>query len=150
MKRVLFLGLVATAAGLGFAAVGAARPSVIVVEIFEHAVTDKTTDTGKKGDWSGNSLTFANPIYDGADKLKVGTDDGFCVPPRRQSRLRVLVDHLPAQGPDHSGGPLLRQKTQRARDHRWDRCLRERTQWEWPSTPRRVGRSTTSSSTSPS
>ena len=57
-----------------------ARPSVtVVIDVFEHAVTDKTTDTGKKGDSAGDILTFANPIYDGADKLKVGIDNGFCV-----------------------------------------------------------------------
>ena len=78
MKQVLFLSLVATAIGLVFA--GAARPSVTgLIDVFEHAETDKTTDTGKKGDSAGDILTFANPIFDGADKQKVGTDNGFCV-----------------------------------------------------------------------
>jgi hypothetical protein len=78
MTRGLLLGLVATAVGLIFAAVGSARPAVTVMFVVEHANTDTTTDTGKKGDSAGDTLTFANPIFDGADKTKVGTDNGFC------------------------------------------------------------------------
>jgi allene oxide cyclase len=79
MTRVLLLGLAATAVGLVFTAIGSARPSATVVHVVEHANTDATTDTGKKGDSAGDILTFANPVFDGADKTKVGTDNGFCM-----------------------------------------------------------------------
>jgi hypothetical protein len=79
MKRVLLLGLTAATVGLVFTTVGAARPAVTVVHVVEHANTDATTDTGKKGDSAGDILTFANPVYDQADGKKAGTDNGYCV-----------------------------------------------------------------------
>ncbi len=45
----------------------------------EHADTDAVTDTGAKGDSAGDLLTFANPVFDKANKAKVGSDQGFCV-----------------------------------------------------------------------
>ncbi|MET0658251.1 MAG: dirigent protein [Steroidobacteraceae bacterium] len=50
-----------------------------VLTLVEHADTDATTDLGVKGDSVGDILTFANPIYDAANKTKVGTDQGYCV-----------------------------------------------------------------------
>jgi hypothetical protein len=47
--------------------------------VIEHATTDATTDTGATGDSAGDILTFANDVYDAADKTKVGTDQGSCV-----------------------------------------------------------------------
>ena len=47
--------------------------------VIEHATTDATTDTGAPGDSAGDILTFANQIFDKADKHKVGTDQGYCV-----------------------------------------------------------------------
>ena len=79
MKRVLLLGLAVGVVGLVLASVGAARPAVAVVHVVEHADTDATTDTGKKGDSAGDILTFANPVYDQADRKKVGTDNGYCI-----------------------------------------------------------------------
>jgi allene oxide cyclase len=48
------------------------------VHVVEHAVTDAVSN-GKNGDALGNVLTFANPVFDAADKKQVGTDNGFCV-----------------------------------------------------------------------
>jgi hypothetical protein len=50
-----------------------------VVTVIEHATTDATTDTGTAGDSSGDILTFANEVFDGADAQKVGTDQGYCI-----------------------------------------------------------------------
>ncbi|HQR24929.1 MAG TPA: dirigent protein [Steroidobacteraceae bacterium] len=59
---------------------GTARASAgEVIAVVEHADTDATTDTGAKGDSVGDILTFANPVFDKANKVKVGTDQGFCV-----------------------------------------------------------------------
>ena len=49
------------------------------LQLVERAETDATLDLGTKGDSVGDLLTFANPIYDAANKVKVGTDQGYCV-----------------------------------------------------------------------
>jgi allene oxide cyclase len=49
------------------------------LSVIEHAVSDKVIDTGKAGDTSGDLLTFNNPIYDSANKTKVGHDQGDCI-----------------------------------------------------------------------
>jgi allene oxide cyclase len=49
------------------------------ITVIEHATTDTTTDTGAKGDSVGDILTFANDVFDAADKTKVGTDNGYCL-----------------------------------------------------------------------
>jgi allene oxide cyclase len=50
-----------------------------VVSLVEHADTDAVTDTGEKGDSVGDILTFANPVFDKANRTRVGTDQGYCV-----------------------------------------------------------------------
>jgi hypothetical protein len=47
--------------------------------VVEHAATDATASIGKAKDNRGDILTFANPIFDAADKKQVGTDNGFCI-----------------------------------------------------------------------
>jgi Allene oxide cyclase len=49
------------------------------IQVVERALTDTTIDLGAKGDSVGDLLTFANPIYDAANKTKVGSDQGYCV-----------------------------------------------------------------------
>ncbi len=49
------------------------------ITVIEHATTDTVTDTGAKGDTVGDVLTFANAVFDAANKKQVGTDQGFCV-----------------------------------------------------------------------
>jgi allene oxide cyclase len=65
------------AVALMFAAARASAGEV--VNVVEHADTDAVTDTGAKGDSAGDVLTFANPVFDKANKTKVGTDQGYCV-----------------------------------------------------------------------
>jgi Allene oxide cyclase len=47
--------------------------------VIEHATTDAVTDTGAAGDSAGDLLTFANDVFNAADKKQVGTDQGYCV-----------------------------------------------------------------------
>jgi hypothetical protein len=47
--------------------------------VVEHAATDAVTDTGAPGDSAGDLLSFANPVFDAANKTQVGTDQGFCI-----------------------------------------------------------------------
>jgi Allene oxide cyclase len=49
------------------------------IQVVERALTDTTIDLGAKGDSVGDLLTFANPIYDAANKTKMGSDQGYCV-----------------------------------------------------------------------
>lgn len=55
---------------------GGARGALVVTE---HADTDATTDTGASGDSAGDVLTFANPVFDAADRSQVATDQGYCI-----------------------------------------------------------------------
>lgn len=60
-----------------FAAGNAAAGEVI--SVVERADTDAVTDLGAKGDSAGDLLTFANPVFDKANKTQVGTNQGYCV-----------------------------------------------------------------------
>jgi allene oxide cyclase len=66
---------------LGAVAVLAAVPALAAekIQLVEHADTDATLDLGAKGDSVGDLLTFANPVYDAANKTQVGSDQGYCV-----------------------------------------------------------------------
>jgi hypothetical protein len=74
-------GKFAVAAGV-YALLGAVALPVSAAErlaVVERATTDTTVDLGAKGDSVGDLLTFANPIYDAANKTQLGTDQGYCV-----------------------------------------------------------------------
>lgn len=47
--------------------------------VVEHAATDATASVGNAKDNAGDILTFANPIFDAANKKQIGTDNGFCI-----------------------------------------------------------------------
>jgi allene oxide cyclase len=65
--------VVATALAGGTASTGK------TIRVVERATTDAVTETGKKGDTSGDLLTFANQVYDAANAKAVGADDGWCI-----------------------------------------------------------------------
>ena len=60
--------------------VGASTPSLAAgsFTLVERATSDAVTDTGAKDDSVGDILTFANEIYDEANKKAVGSDTGYC------------------------------------------------------------------------
>jgi allene oxide cyclase len=58
---------------------GASEPEPIRIAVVEHAETDVVEDLGKMGDSNGDLLTFANPLFDEANKKKVGTNQGYCI-----------------------------------------------------------------------
>ena len=89
-KPILALALtVATVAGVSAVAVGTAiaGPSHHVAgaassyrfTVVEHAITDTVVDTGPKGDSLGDVLAFGNPIFDAANRVRTGSDNGSCV-----------------------------------------------------------------------
>jgi hypothetical protein len=49
------------------------------IKVVERATSDAVTDTGATGDTVGDLLTFANTVYDAANKKAVGSDQGFCI-----------------------------------------------------------------------
>jgi allene oxide cyclase len=74
MKRATLLFAGALALLAPFAALAAER-----IQVVEHADTDAVLDLGAKGDSVGDLLTFSNPVFDAANKTKLGTDQGYCV-----------------------------------------------------------------------
>jgi len=86
MKRLLIAVAAAAAAVIVVAVVNAAASSSGSkaagggsIHVVEHATTDAVTNGDASVDTAGNVLTFANDVYDAADKHKVGTDQGYCV-----------------------------------------------------------------------
>ena len=85
MKRLLVVsGALAAVAAVLFVSPATATKEgpqgrETVIPLVERAVSDATTDTGAAGDSAGDILTFANPLYDQADAVQVGTDQGYCV-----------------------------------------------------------------------
>lgn len=55
----------------------AAGPKQIV--LVERATSDAVLDTGAQGDSAGDILTFANEVFDEANKTKVGDNNGWCI-----------------------------------------------------------------------
>jgi allene oxide cyclase len=47
--------------------------------VVERPTDETTVDLGAKGDAIGDLLVFANPVFDAANKVQVGTDQGYCV-----------------------------------------------------------------------
>ncbi|MFI4889090.1 MAG: allene oxide cyclase family protein [Steroidobacterales bacterium] len=75
MKTSPGISLVAVAALVALPALAAEQLHVV-----EHPINETTINLTKKGvDAVGDLLSFANPVFDAANKTQVGTDQGFCV-----------------------------------------------------------------------
>ena len=57
----------------------AAADGSMNINLVERATIEAVLDTGDKGDSAGDVLTFINDIYDEANKVKVGSDNGYCM-----------------------------------------------------------------------
>lgn len=64
--------------GIGLAA-GPVSAETTMLNLVERATTDAVTKTGKADDNAGDLLTFANEVFDEANKEKVGSDTGWCI-----------------------------------------------------------------------
>jgi allene oxide cyclase len=49
------------------------------IKVVERPVGETTVDLGKKGDSRGDLLVFSNEVFDAANKIRVGSDQGYCV-----------------------------------------------------------------------
>jgi allene oxide cyclase len=113
MSRSVALVSLVAALTLFLAGFGAGRwsPSPAAaketVTVIEHTTTQTALDLGDKGDTVGDTLTFANDLYDANDVNVVGHDQGSCV--RTQpgkawecSWTNILPDGtIVVQGPDY-------------------------------------------------
>jgi len=59
--------------------VSAAGPNVTRLAVIEHATTDTVVDLTTNGDSTGDLLTFHNELFDDANEIVVGTNQGECV-----------------------------------------------------------------------
>jgi Allene oxide cyclase len=78
VKRLSLVLLLCVAAAACLVPAASARRSKHVT-VIEHATTDTTIDVGKKGDSTGDILTFHNKVFNAADTRRVGTDQGTCI-----------------------------------------------------------------------
>jgi hypothetical protein len=81
----------------------AAKPMHLV----EHATSDATAHIGKGADNRGDVLTFANDVYDAANKMKVGTDNGYCVRTVVGKSFECIWTLMLAGGQITTEGPFL-------------------------------------------
>ena len=59
--------------------VSVAGPNVTRLAVIEHATTDTVVDLTTNGDSTGDLLTFHNELFDDANEIVVGTNQGECV-----------------------------------------------------------------------
>ena len=110
MKRIelsasfLTMGLIASASCFSLSTPSLAADSFSVVE---RATSDAVTDTGAKGDSVGDILTFANEIYDEANKKVVGSDTGYCFRTTVGKSWECAWTNTLADGQINVAGPFL-------------------------------------------
>ncbi len=54
-------------------------PAAQQIKVVERPVGETTVDLGKKGDSRGDLLVFANEVFDAANSIRIGSDQGYCV-----------------------------------------------------------------------
>lgn len=75
MKHCSILGACAALLLTGPLAVASEK-----IVLIEHPTNETTVHTTKpETDAVGDVLSFANPVFDAANKLRVGSDQGFCI-----------------------------------------------------------------------
>lgn len=81
--------------------------------VIEHAATDATASVGKAKDNRGDILTFANPVFDSANKKQVGDDNGFCIRTVAGKAyeciwtLKLADGQITSEGPFHDVGDTM-------------------------------------------
>ena len=64
---------------LGFTIFAGTAMAGVQFTVVEHAVTDTTIHVAGHGDKFGNLLVFSDPVYNAANRIRVGRDQGFCI-----------------------------------------------------------------------
>jgi hypothetical protein len=85
-----------------------ARAADKTLHVVERAKSDAiNVHGGKAADNVGDILTFANPIYDAADKTLIGSDQGYCVRVMLGKAFECHWTLLLAKGQLTVDGPFL-------------------------------------------
>jgi allene oxide cyclase len=79
MKSKKHYLLAATAAAAALLLSAAPADAGERLSFVEHPTDEKTINLSGKPDAIGDLLVFANPVIDAANKVQVGTDQGYCV-----------------------------------------------------------------------
>ena len=84
--RLRLIAVLAAGIGAGlviqavaFGGTGSKIRTPVTIHVIEHARTDTVIDTGRKGDTTGDLLTFHNPVFDATDSARAGRDQGQCI-----------------------------------------------------------------------
>ncbi|HEU0193634.1 MAG TPA: dirigent protein [Gaiellales bacterium] len=107
LAAVLASGLTAAAVAFaGGSGGGLSQPRTI--HVVEHPVTDQVIDIGAKGDSPGDQLPFANPVFNGANTHRAGSDQGNCVrASSKQGRWECMWTTFLHRGQITVEGPYL-------------------------------------------
>jgi allene oxide cyclase len=106
LRRALVFSSLAMA-GFAAAVAPAAAGGSISLDLVERAASDTVIDTGAKGDSAGDILTFANDLYDKANKTKVGDDNGWCMRTLAGKAWECVATLTLADGQVTVEGPFL-------------------------------------------
>ncbi|MFN8470067.1 MAG: allene oxide cyclase family protein [Caldilineaceae bacterium] len=79
MKLLLAAGALVLPVLLAGVLSGCAPSVTQTITYVEHADTDAVGDVAPEGDSVGDTLGFANPVYDADNQVQVGTDNGSCI-----------------------------------------------------------------------
>ena len=104
MRRAMLAILMTAAAS---ASAGAASAGPATVAVVERATTNRIVDVGTPGDSEGDVLTFHNDLYDAANQIQVGRDNGWCVRVIPGSTWECLWTSIFAGGQITVEGPFL-------------------------------------------
>ena len=81
-SRILWCAFAISTLEIGGFVIGiapAAAAGSMNINLVERATDEAVLDLGAKGDSAGDIFTYDNEIYDEANKVKVGSDNGFCI-----------------------------------------------------------------------
>jgi len=114
-KMLVLLAVTAVGAVAATAAFAGSSPGLTgprVIHVVERPVTDQIIDIGRKGDSPGDQLPFANPIYNGSNSRRVGSDQGNCVrASASQGRWECMWTTFLGGGQITVEGPFIDSKT---------------------------------------
>jgi hypothetical protein len=106
---VLASALTAGAMALGSGSGGIVSP--VRIHVVEHPTTDRVIDIGAPGDSPGDQLPFANPVFDAANRHRVGSDQGNCVrASAKQGRWECMWTTFLSGGQITVEGPFIDSK----------------------------------------
>lgn len=74
-----FLRLAIAAAAVAVFSLPVSAAEMQSINVVERATSDAVTDIGDEGDSVGDVLTFHNEVFDEANAVRVGSNNGWCI-----------------------------------------------------------------------